>query len=76
MAKIFAKLIPYTEYKIILNNVYVDRTSKFSFCKSFTVMLEAETGHQIKSKLLNFVNVGVAVYFWFIKNDNYSNKTH
>ena len=49
MEKIFA--IPHTEYKIMVNIVYVDKTSKFSFCKSFTVMIEAETGHpnQVKA---------------------------
>ena len=46
----FVKLIPYTEYEIMVNNVYVDETSKFSFCKSFTVMLEAETGHHNQVK--------------------------
>ena len=50
MEKIFAKLIPYTEYKIMVNIVHVDKTSKFSFCKSFTVILEAETGHHNQVK--------------------------
>ena len=34
----------------MVDNVYVDKTSKFSFCKSFTVMLEAETGHHNQVK--------------------------
>ena len=46
----FAKLIPYTEYKIMVNSVYVDKTSKFSFCKSFTVILGAGTGHHNQVK--------------------------
>ena len=50
MEKIFAKLIPHTEYKIMLHNVYVDKPSKFSFCKSFTVILGAETGHHNQVK--------------------------
>ena len=49
MEKIFA--VPHTEYKIMVNIGYVDNTSKFSFCKSFTVMIEAEKGHpnQVKA---------------------------
>ena len=47
---LFVKPISHTEYKIMVNIVYVDKTSKFSFCKSFTVILKAETGHHNQVK--------------------------
>ena len=50
LVKINVKTHTIHHIKIIVNNVYVDKTSKFSFCKSFTVILEAETGHHNQVK--------------------------